>query len=133
MGKKLRLKNVKALQDRAWGYWDNDDCRKQYWDTRAEFSVLYKGEKFYTVTPLPYYLYRRNFQIKRLLEWLTDKEGKLLDFGGGDCRLTILIKKSLPGLDAISCDISPKMVKLANQNIKYAGLQKIKSILIDLF
>lgn len=130
-GNRLRLKNIGFPSSVPCDYWNNLDSCKEYWDARSEFSVLYKGETFYTITPLPYYLYRRDFQMRKLIEQLSGREGTLLDYGGGDGRLAILLKKALPELDVVTCDISQKMVDRANRNIKNEGLQGIKAVLIE--
>ena len=38
----------------------------EYWDKRAACEYNYKGEKFYTMTAIPYYYERRNEIIKKI-------------------------------------------------------------------
>lgn len=39
----------------------------EYWDKRAACEYNYKGEKFYTMTAIPYYYERKNEIIKRFV------------------------------------------------------------------
>lgn len=75
----------------ARNYWE------RYWEERGENIKRYKGKEFYTVTPFPFYVYRRN----RILEILKgiDVEGKrILDLGCGDGYYSrYLIKKERGG------------------------------------
>lgn len=38
------------------------------WDKRASLFTKYKGENFYTITPLPYYYARRGIIIQSLID-----------------------------------------------------------------
>jgi 2-polyprenyl-3-methyl-5-hydroxy-6-metoxy-1,4-benzoquinol methylase len=56
-----------------------------YWNMRADNSYKYKGECFYTLTPIPYYYSRRRILLKLLgREIKKINKGKILDFGCGD-------------------------------------------------
>ena len=58
---------------------------QDYWNDRGMNSYWYKGETFYTVTPIPLY-YRRRVLLLELLEPLVvDNNVKdICDFGCGD-------------------------------------------------
>ncbi|MBN2018005.1 MAG: class I SAM-dependent methyltransferase, partial [Candidatus Cloacimonetes bacterium] len=91
---------------------------KEYWENRGKKKFYYRGEDFYTVTPIPYYYQRR----KALLE-LLDKElyslGQkkksisVLDFGCGDGFFSIYTKKLLPKSSIRGYDIAHSMIKRA--------------------
>jgi len=61
-----------------------DNC-KDYWEYRGGISYEYKGETFYTVTPIPYY-YRRRALLVNLLSLVVDGPNavRICDFGCGD-------------------------------------------------
>lgn len=53
------------------------------WEDRGKLKVTFKGEDFYTITPLPFYLRRRQLLLKTMMPWLNEGM-KILDFGCGD-------------------------------------------------
>jgi len=50
----------------------HDTSNQHYWDDRGGVSYCYKGETFYTVTPIPYY-YRRRAVLLALMRPLIEK------------------------------------------------------------
>lgn len=57
----------------------------EYWQKRAKSEYKYKGEVFYTVTPVPYYFARRNIvlnSLRKVMEIYHAK--KICDVGCGD-------------------------------------------------
>lgn len=94
---------------------------KNRWDARARHSNSFNGEELYTITPLPYYLKRRNTMLG-LARSEVERARTIMDFGCGDgwylahFREAVAhpSKKSFSGLD-----ISPNMVERArNANPK---------------
>jgi cyclopropane fatty-acyl-phospholipid synthase-like methyltransferase len=62
-------------------------------------------------------------RIETMFELIEVSPGqKSLDLGAGDGRVVIEFAKR--GLDAIGIEIDPNLVKLANKNIKEAGLEE---------
>jgi len=55
----------------------------EYWDKRAACEYNYKGEKFYTMTAIPYYYVRRNEIIKKIKSIICNGMS-VCDFGCGD-------------------------------------------------
>lgn len=56
-----------------------------YWDERALKEYLYKGEKYYTITPIPYYYERRKVILKLLKNHIVkNKANTICDYGCGD-------------------------------------------------
>ena len=82
-----------------------------YWNDRANKTYRYKGEEFYTITPIPYYYKRRkailSFLAKCILE---NKAESVCDYGCGDGEYLRLV-----------CD---KLVKkeAKNQIIRWGGM-----------
>lgn len=54
-----------------------------YWDNRADLEYEYKGEKFYTMTAVPYYYARRGVIINELKKIIRNGMS-VCDFGCGD-------------------------------------------------
>jgi len=85
----------------------------EYWDDRSKGTFYYKGEQFYTVTPIPYYVRRRAWLIHRLREALQGLEctpRRVLDFGCGDGYYTRLLKSWLPDAEIVGYDPSVGMI-----------------------
>jgi SAM-dependent methyltransferase len=94
---------------------------KEYWEDRAVETLQYRGETFYTVTSLPFYIKRRNKMLSLLKEklhcvlekkiWLNNL--RLLDFGCGNGYYSIWIKKNFNDIEICSCDLSTSMIDFA--------------------
>jgi len=54
-----------------------------YWNSRGSNFFKYKGEYFYTITPIPHYYKRRKLLLNLIGERLRDKNA-VLDYGCGD-------------------------------------------------
>jgi len=85
---------------------------EEYWQNRAKNEYRYKGEAFYTITPVPYYYERRKIIIKNLCKIIDKfKLNKICDMGCGDGEYL----KKLYGNNKkfYGVDISENMIKLA--------------------
>lgn len=93
---------------------------KKYWEQRAKNIRKYKGEEFYTITEIPFYVYRRN-RILEILNGISVEGKRILDFGCGDGYYSRYLKKR--GAEVIGVDISSGMVNLAKENAKKDDLE----------
>jgi len=86
-----------------------------YWENRSEKEYVYRGEKFYTITPISLYHHRRSFIVSRLLKYIGKQQEKgdiILDYGCGDgWYLAYLARHGKYRL--YGCDISPGFVQRA--------------------
>lgn len=87
---------------------------EQYWNDRCSHCYTYKGEQFYTITPVPYY-YARRKKIIYMLERIVDKFyiNKILDVGCGDGEYVYRLCKKYPEKEIHGIDISDKMIRQA--------------------
>ncbi len=91
----------------------------QHWEQRGKQSFTYKGEDFYTITPAPFYYYRRNkilCFIKKQLDSL--EKSCVLDFGCGDGYYSIFFSKQTEHLRFYGCDTSKAFINRAKINNK---------------
>ena len=98
-------------------YWSSPESAEKYWDRRAsEHNISYRRERFYTVTPLPFFLWRREFQRRyynKAISSMDFNRGTFLDYGCGDGQMSIWIAKTFSWLKVFAYDISKEMVKIA--------------------
>lgn len=91
---------------------------KTYWDERAQKSYTYKNERFYTITPVPYY-YRRRQIILEFLKKQIKKTGvrSICDYGCGDGEYLRMLYKDEghKGIAWQGYDISDGMIKKARE------------------
>lgn len=92
---------------------------KKYWEQRAKNIRKYKGEEFYTITELPFYIYRRN-QTLEILDGFNVKGKRILEIGCGDGYYSRYLKKR--GAEVVGVDISNNMINLAKKNAKKENL-----------
>lgn len=64
-----------------------------------------------------------------LRKYLSKKKGKILDAGGGPGRYTIEFAKM--GYDVVLLDLSPKMLEIAEKQIRISGVQENVSQIIE--
>lgn len=111
----------------------------EYWEDRGSDFFYYKGEVFYTVTSLPYYLKRREILLQKVKMIInqaihesanSNSEINVLDFGCGDGFYSCWIKKNFNDLNVFGCDLSSNMLELANNRAASQGL-KIKFKISD--
>jgi len=98
--------------------------RDSYWEKRGMLSFLYKGEAFYTVTPIPYY-YRRRSLLLELMKPIIGlpQVATICDFGCGDGWYVryfsdVFKNKSWCGLDV--SDSMLEKAKLLCPKVKFA-------------
>lgn len=85
-----------------------------YWDKRADREYCYKNEKFYTITPIPYYYQRRKLILKRIKNILMQKQYKrICDFGCGDGEYIVQLNRN--GKSFYGVDASENMIELAKK------------------
>jgi len=87
---------------------------EKYWSQRGKSLYKYRGEKFYTVTPIPYYYKRRKLLLDLVYDYFDKKSiNNILDFGCGDGWYINHFKKQFKNKFFYGCDISPVMVNEA--------------------
>ncbi len=94
----------------------------RYWSKRGKLSYIYRGEKFYTITPLPFYLRRRKILLNKLdkvIRGLKKNKSKLsiCDFGSGDGFYCCWLGKKLPESEITGFDVSPSMTREAQERV----------------
>jgi len=93
------------------------DTLKTYWDRRATRGFDYQGDRFYTTTPIGYYVARR----KRLLSSLEmifahhATDAAMLDFGCGDGFYSLHFAELFPRMRFFGCNISASMIAEARR------------------
>lgn len=87
-----------------------------YWNERAGMAYIYKKEKFYTITPIPYYYARRKIIISKIKK-IISRNGfrNICDFACGDGEYIKKIQKK--GLIFHGVDLSASMIEAARQNL----------------
>ncbi|UCF09663.1 MAG: class I SAM-dependent methyltransferase [Candidatus Bipolaricaulota bacterium] len=86
-----------------------------YWEGRGLRTFSYRGDRYYTVTPIAQYVRRRRWllrRLERLLEALPTG-GSVLDFGCGDGFYAVEIERRFPRLRIYGCDPSRAMIEAA--------------------
>lgn len=89
----------------------------EYWDKRAACEYNYKGEKFYTMTAIPYYYERRNEIIKKIKSIICNGMS-VCDFGCGDGVYIREFAKTYSFCSFHGVDISEQMIERAEKNTK---------------
>lgn len=96
--------------------YDQKGTNISYWDERAGKEYTYKKEKFYTITPVPYYYARRKIVIKKIEELIKKRElKKICDFGCGDGEYIKKLQRQ--GLYFHGIDASSAMIDIAKSQI----------------
>ena len=87
---------------------------KKYWDTRAKKLVEYKREKFYTITPIPYYYERRKILLNMMKKIFSEQHvNSVLDLGCGDGEYIYHLGNG--NIKFHGVDISTEMIELASK------------------
>ena len=75
----------KAIKVKENGLNDKNVTTAAYWDKRAKREYIYKKEKFYTITPIPYYFRHRKIILDKIQSFIMNNKSKVVcDFGCGD-------------------------------------------------
>lgn len=93
--------------------------KESHWDSRALERYRFKANFFYTITPLPAYIWRRKAILyliqetinRGILEWKN-----VADFGCGDGWYLCELQKRFPSLAYTGIDSSKKMLQIASLN-----------------
>ncbi len=112
--------------DDLWEYGIMDYSEENYWNDRANKMYMYKKEKFYTITPIPYYYKRRKVIIDLLAKHIiTSKAADVCDYGCGDGEYLRLAADHLNKKESqnqfvkwTGIDISDEMLKKAKYNCR---------------
>lgn len=89
----------------------------EYWNQRANREYIYKNEKFYTITPIPYYYQRREKVIKEVRNIIEKYSCEnICDFGCGDGEY--IEKLYEQGKCFYGVDASEQMIENAKVNNK---------------
>lgn len=99
---------------------------ESYWNDRANKMYMYKREKFYTITPIPYYYKRRKAIINLLTKHISaSKALNVCDYGCGDGEYLRLAADYLNKKESqnqfvkwTGIDISDEMLKRARHNCR---------------
>lgn len=102
----------------------NEIKKNQYWEERGKGYCFYKGEDFYTITPIPYYFKRREILLKLLIKFFrNDSKKKVCDFGCGDGWYLSYFEKFFPQNKYYGVDISETMIQRAKGRCKEVNLE----------
>jgi len=97
--------------------------QKDYWEYRGNHTVQYKGETFYTITPLPYYCRRRSIVLKLLTSVIKKPAIKnICDFGCGDGWYLKYFSERYPKKQWYGVDLSESMLVKARDQCPAAHL-----------
>lgn len=101
---------------------NRDRCRHEthaysdYWEERGRHSFFYKGEEFYTITPVPYYYKRRETLLRLIGPYFIDsRTKKLCDFGCGDGWYIRYFTETYPDKQYYGIDPSKSMITRAKE------------------
>ena len=102
----------------------SERASKDYWNYRGVKSYQYKGETFYTVTPIPLYYRRRALLLELIKPLVLDNTVKnICDFGCGDGWYLQYLGRICPSKRYYGIDISESMLERAKQVAPFAELQ----------
>lgn len=100
---------------------------ERYWIERGENSFKYKGEEFYTITPISYYYQRRKELLSTVFnfvkEYNVDQTSKILDFGCGDGWYLNYFARKMSSNFYYGCDLSQSMIYKANKDKKFENIK----------
>ena len=87
-----------------------------YWDDRAKHEYTYKNDKFYTITPIPYYYARREVVLKLLKKNVANPACRTVaDYGCGDGEYIKKLYEKNCMSKWYGYDISEEMIKSAKK------------------
>ncbi len=98
--------------------------RKDYWEKRGRDAYEYRGETFYTVTPVPLYRHRRSLLLQLLDPYLKPPDVvDVCDFGCGDGWYLQHFSRTYPGKRWCGVDLSQAMIDRASRACPDATLE----------
>lgn len=101
------------------------------WDDRGKLVLKYKGDDYYTISPLPFYIKRRKLLLKEMTRWI-EKDMKILDYGCGDgWYVNYLSNYFNHSIDIEGCDISKQFIEKAKhdyQKFKFFEEREIREL-----
>lgn len=90
---------------------------EKYWDSRANLGYIYKRERFYTITPAPYYYERRKVIISKIRTCIVEEKCQsVCDFACGDGAYIQYLSDT--GATFHGVDISEEMISLAKKKLE---------------
>ena len=96
-----------------------NENNREYWDERANLGYKYKGETFYTITPIPYYYKRRKLLLQLLTKYLSvNKEQLVCDYGCGDGWYLGFFENNYPKNKYYGIDMSESMLISAKKDVR---------------
>ena len=103
---------------------------REYWENRGKRKYYYRGEDFYTITPIPYYYQRRNVLLNLLENEISEyreqtHEITVLDFGCGDGFYSVYTRELLSNSSVWGYDVAHSMILRAKKKRGSAHKRKI--------
>ncbi|MFW6159864.1 MAG: class I SAM-dependent methyltransferase [Acidobacteriota bacterium] len=99
-------------------YWKGPQKQRlSYWDERGKRIRWYRGDWFYTITELPYYVYRRNWLLRQFSK--IGFSGKhILEIGCGDGYYCSHFWENYKRVEVHGVDFSCQMLSLAKKRFR---------------
>ncbi len=103
---------------------------REYWENRGKRKYYYRGEDFYTISPIPYYYQRRKVLLNLLGKEISEYSEQshnitVLDFGCGDGFYSIYTRNLLSNCSVWGYDVAHSMIKRAKKKRGSAHKRKI--------
>lgn len=100
------------------------------WESRGKEEIKYRGESYYTITPLPYYIARRKVLLQHLKQIVSKRNDSIVcDYGCGDGYYSSWLTKCNSKLMVDGVDIADSM--LARCREEYSDNKRISFQQID--
>lgn len=89
-----------------------------YWNKRATKGCIYRGERFYTISAVPYYWKRREFVVRKLKDIIIKNDYKMVcDIGCGDGEYIHKLLHTCHDVFFEGIDSSPEMIFAASDRM----------------
>ncbi len=112
----VNFKYNRQAKGETFSMQQTEKTTSDYWNTRADREYRYKNEKFYTITPIPYYYLRRKIILKKIKTLMDGAKCRsVCDFGCGDGEYIAKLKRE--NIEFYGVDASPKMIELARARV----------------
>lgn len=94
----------------------NNSDSKKHWDERGSNVIVYKGEEYYTISPLPFYIKRRSLLLNYIKPYFNKDIKQVCDFGCGDGWYISHLSKTVgKRIKWTGIDISSSMIERARK------------------